>query len=235
MDRYIDVDFSYVVFQMAMKRNRQGADSQSLLKLLHYDKFNDRRDVQTSLSTRIANGALITRHRYIFIVHRGNDGLFKNWGAVICPHFGTVCGKVIFLENSKVEYRMFHRSGGKDVEAGPGITKCDCCAHGGKDDVGTTRSGLMQCDYCATEFRIDSMAVGKRKEGRAFIITRWKGLGEGKSAKDPIWLTHVTEGVQVRTEFVPGSICAAFEGEGEVELSSLLTQRELKRLLKFRC
>lgn len=108
---------------------------------------------------------------------------------------------------------MFYRSDGKDVETGPGVTECDCCAYGGKDDVGTTCSGLIQCGFCATEFRIDSMAIGKRKDGRAFIITRWKNLGEGESVDDPIWSAHVTKGQVGRSQFVAGSICAAFEGK----------------------
>lgn len=235
MRRYIDIRFSYSIFQMAMKRYRQGVDSSSLLRLLHYDKSNDRCDVRVAMSMRIANGTLITRKKWVIVAHRGNDGLFKNMGGIICPHFATVSGRVIFLENSKVQYRMFHRSGGREVEAGPGVTKCDCCAHSGKDNVGITCSGLMQCEYCATEFRVDSMAVGKHKEGRAFIITRWKNLGEGKSVEDPVWSAHVTEGPLVRTHFEAGSICAAFEGEGEVELGSLLTKRELRRLLTFSC
>lgn len=236
MGRYIDLSFSYVIFQMAMKRHRQGGNSRPLLKLLRYDGLNTSRDVRVTNSARIASGALITRHRYIFVVHRGNDGPFStNLAAVICPHFSMIRGRVIFLDNGKVEYRMFHKSDGKDVEAGPGVTECDCCAHGGKDNAGITHSGLIQCDFCATEFRIDSMAIGKRKEGRAFIITRWKNLGEGKSVEDPTWSAHVTEGAQVRTHFPAGSICAAFEGEGEVELTSLLTQKERTRLLKFKC
>lgn len=93
----------------------------------------------------------------------------------------------------------------------------------------------MQCGYCATKFRVDSMAIGKRKEGRAFIIARWKDLGEGKSVTDPKWLAHVTVEEPVQSHFVPGSICAAFEGEEDVELRSLLTQSERKRPSKFKC
>ncbi|KAL5354659.1 hypothetical protein ACLOAV_000748 [Pseudogymnoascus australis] len=220
MSRYIGYHFSYIVFQMAMKRHRQDADTRSLLRLLQSDEIN----------------AAAHRPPYILIVHRGNEGPFsKNWGVYICPHFGIVCGRVILLENSKVGYRMFYRVGGEDVEAGPGATKCDCGAHVENDDVSTTCSGLVQCDYCATEFRIDSMAVGRRKEGRAFIITWWKNLGKGQSVEDPVWSAHVTEGAKVRTDFVAGSICAAFEGKREVELHSFLTKKELKRGLNFSC
>ncbi|KFY34084.1 hypothetical protein V494_07068 [Pseudogymnoascus sp. VKM F-4513 (FW-928)] len=235
-DDYINWNFSYVVFQMAMKRHRQGADSRSLRKLLHYDSINETRDVRVTSSTRIINHALIIRHKYIFAVHGGNEDLFSNnWGAVICPHVNTVRGRVISLENSKVEYRMFHSSNGKEIESGPGVAKCDCCDHGGEDDGGTTCSGLIQCDFCATEFRIDSMVIGRRKEGRAFVITRWKVLGEGKSAEDPIWSAHITRGQVVLTDFAAGSICASFEGEGEVELRSLLTRKEYEQLLRLKC
>ncbi|KFY93002.1 hypothetical protein V498_04619 [Pseudogymnoascus sp. VKM F-4517 (FW-2822)] len=236
MSRYIGYHFSYIVFQMAMKRHRQDADTRSLLRLLQSYEINAAGDMQSTSSTRIINGQLIARRRCILIVHRGNEGPFsKNWGVYICPHFGIICGRVILLENSKVGYRMFYKVGGEDVEAGPGATKCDCGAHVEKDNVSTTCSGLVQCDYCATEFRIDSMAVGRRKEGWAFIITWWKNLGKGQSVEDPLWSAHVTEGAKARTDFVAGSICAAFEGKREVELHSLLTKKELKQVLNFSC
>lgn len=79
------------------------------------------------------------------------------------------------------------------------------------------------------------MAVGRRKEGRAFIITWCKNLGNGQSAEDPVWSAHGTKGSKVRTDFVAGSICAAFEGKREVEVHSLLTKKELKRVLNFGC
>lgn len=238
IDKYIGFKFSHVVFQMAMKRHRQGSYScWPLLRLLDTDKFSTKQhDFRETSSVKIANGTLIARHRSTFIIHRGNDGKFsKYWVTFICPHFSYVRGRVIHLPNGKAEYRMFHKSKGNEVEYGPGVAKCDCCAHGGEDDVSTTCSGLIHCDYCATEFRVDSMAVGRRKEGRAFIITRWKNLGEGKSVDDPSWSAHVTEGEVVQTHFVAGSICAAFEGKEEVELASLLTRMERTRLLKFRC
>jgi hypothetical protein len=184
---------------------------------------------------RIANRVLINRTRWIFIAHHGNGGLFANRDAIICPHIAAVRGRVIFLNSNRVEYRMFYKIDGKEVEAGPGVKKRDCGAYSRVRDISITSSGLIQCKYCATEFRVDSIAVGKRKTGRAFIITRWKDLGKGDSVDDPTWSAHVTEGTMVRTHFMPGSICAAFEGEGEVRLSSLLTQKEQSRLLKFKC
>lgn len=77
MRQYVGYHFSYIVFQMAMKRHRQDADTRSLLKLLHSDAISSAGDIQLTSSTRISNGRLIARRRYIFVVHHGNDGPFS--------------------------------------------------------------------------------------------------------------------------------------------------------------
>ena len=68
------------------------------------------------------------------------------------------------------------------VEIDDTTTSVDCsCRGGGVVQPGTTTkdeenwSGLLRCRACAAEFRIDTLGVGR--EGKAFVVTRWKDLG----------------------------------------------------------
>ena len=130
---------------------------------------------------------------------------------------------------------MTYTTGSVDVDRTPAAAECDCCAHQVKKEEGNW-SGLLRCRDCATEFRIDTLGIGK--EGKAFVVTRWKDLGEGRDASDPVWRAHMGEKGVVggAGRRVGGrTICARFEGEGwRGGLESLLTPREMKRLVKYR-
>jgi hypothetical protein len=50
-----------------------------------------------------------------------------------------------------------------------------------------SRKGLIRCEFCATEFQIDS-----REQGDVIVFTKWQNFGEGKSpglsmAKSFVW------------------------------------------------
>ncbi|OBT70546.1 hypothetical protein VF21_10431 [Pseudogymnoascus sp. 05NY08] len=130
---------------------------------------------------------------------------------------------------------MVYTPGTVDVDHTPTAVQCECCSHQGTTDEGNW-SGLIRCRVCATEFRIDKLGIGQ--EGRAFVVTRWKDLGEGRDGNDPVWRAHLRE-----TWLWGGSgrkaggrtICARFEGEAwRGGLESLLTPREMRRLVRYR-
>lgn len=133
---------------------------------------------------------------------------------------------------------MAYLDGTQDIDTNVSMAQCDCCDYRGRRAAGDGVSRVIKCGLCATEIRIDSVAVGKA--GQAFVVTRWKDLGEGRTDDDPVWRGHLDEGGG-RSGFraAEGSICAAFEGTGkgaeELEFGSLLTVKERKRLWKFGC
>jgi hypothetical protein len=101
------------------------------------------------------------------------------------------------------------------------------------------RKGLVQCKFCATEFRVDLEYFDA--VGRVILFTRWKNLGEGRSPLDHQWRSHLVGpggSTCERVYFPAGSICAAFEGAGEAfEIDSLMTpefRKELEVLLSWR-
>jgi hypothetical protein len=118
-------------------------------------------------------------------------------------------------------------------------------------------SGLSQCDYCPTEFRVDFKSFAGR--GNAVIVTKWMNLGAGRVRSDPKWRTHLknmdNSKVLMETfwsdpaafvlsilrrwcgegdgpfEFEAGSICATFEQEADFTFDSLATSKHISTLL----
>lgn len=77
-------------------------------------------------------------------------------------------------------------------------------------------TGLFQCKYCPTEYQIDYKDFG---DGVALIVTSWLDLGEGRTASDPMYQSHVLCNTfpQYQLDLPPievGSIRAAYEEEG---------------------
>ena len=123
--------FSYTIFQMAMKRHRQGASTAALLKHLAYNEHVPPGDIRLTASPRIRNGSLLLRNQYIFIIHRGNDSsLGERMWAYICPHLKEIRGRVIFHIGGKVEYRMAYLDGTQDIDTNVSMAQCDCCEIG---------------------------------------------------------------------------------------------------------
>ena len=115
---YIHWDFSHVVFQMAMKRYRQGLDFTNLLQLLSQNgKTKIRNDYteQESFQARIVAGCLIVRLQTIFVY----SALLERFSLApqfrICPHYVYDVGK----KGISRDYRQWVRGGGS--------MKCECC------------------------------------------------------------------------------------------------------------
>lgn len=237
MRTYIHPRFSYVIFQMAMKRHRQGRSPHSLLQLLSYADSDSTNAIRTSSSCRVVDGSLLFRQQHIFIVHAHNEGTFRSdMKTTICPHAQELHGESDYGRRGREKNTMVYTPGSVDVDrAPPTAAHCDSCDYKGAARDEGNWSGLIRCRQCATEFRIDTLAVGK--EGTAFVVTRWKDLGEGRGADDPVWRAHLDrKGAGVRREKVGGrSICERFEGEGWTGgLESLVSPKEMKRVMNFR-
>jgi hypothetical protein len=95
------------------------------------------------------------------------------------------------------------------------------------------RQGIIYCEYCYTEFRVDFKSYGKA--GNAMFITRWVDIGEGRDPSDHKFRSRLG-GLKPKTwtkvAFRRGSICAAFEQKAEsgFKFDSLLTQQDEKDL-----
>ncbi|KFY82791.1 hypothetical protein V500_10331 [Pseudogymnoascus sp. VKM F-4518 (FW-2643)] len=190
MRTYIHPRFSYVIFQMAMKRHRQGLDCSSLVKLLSYSEWSWVGPDEIKTSSRIVDGSLLLRQQYILLVHPNNDMLFtRDDKIMICPHAKQLWGTIDYETSAPEKYNMTYTTGSVDVDRTPAAAECDCCAHQGKKEEEGNWSGLLRCRDCATEFRVDTLGIGK--EGKAFVVTRWKDLGEGRDASDPVWRAHM--------------------------------------------
>jgi len=213
---WIHYDFSFIVFQMAMKLHRQGLDCSKLLNLLSYKtetRFRPGYVEQCTALAQIVAGSLFIREQRIFIIpptHPIPIPLAPEF--VICPHFRFISAESFdhYLDIIKI-------------------------AHWDKPKDYQNRDGIIQCKYCLTEFRVDFKNFGGR--GNAMFVTRWQDLGEGRSPLDHKWQSHV-DGCKVRgwlpVEFDRGSICAAFEQKEHFrfEFDSLLTQQNKKELFK---
>ena len=214
---YIHSGFSFLIFQMAMKRHYQGLDSTSLLALLSHktDVRPEWCGIKTvTASPRIIGGSLLVRKHWAYLVRRPQDlPTLISSNFVICPHFsyGSIA-EVPGYTGSAFRCRVVSSRGNDNIEVG---------------------EGLVQCSFCATEVRIDFKSFGE--EGNAIFITRWQSLGDGRSSQDPQWLSHVRGSGGTTTErvyFPAGSICSAFEGGEEFDFTSVLTAEERKELLK---
>ncbi|OBT95567.1 hypothetical protein VE01_05982 [Pseudogymnoascus verrucosus] len=236
MRTYIHPRFSYVVFQMLMKRHRQdpSRDLSSLLNLLSYNEWSWIGPDETKTTARIVDGSLLLRQQHTLLVHPNNDMCFTHDNIMICPHIAQLRCKINCSASGAERYSMCYTGDRVDIDRTPTSVECECCSQRGKTDEGSW-SGLIRCRDCATEFRIDTLGVGKA--GKAFVVTRWKDLGEGRDGEDPVWRGHVERrgGGGVGRRAGGRTICKRFEGEGwRGGLESLVSSREMKRLVRYR-
>jgi hypothetical protein len=209
-------NFSFTVFQMAMKFHRQGLDCSKLLNLLSYKTkthFRHGYVEQCTASAQIVAGSLFIREQRIFMTP-STQPIPIPWGPnfIICPHlqFISVEGFNRYWDIIQIA----HRDEPRNYKNGEGI---------------------IQCKYCLTEFRIDFKSFGGC--GNAMFVTRWHDLGEGRSPLDHKWQSHIygrTGGGKLLVEFDRGSLCAAFEQKEHFsfEFDSLLTSQNEKELLR---
>ncbi|OAF57612.1 hypothetical protein VC83_05613 [Pseudogymnoascus destructans] len=149
---------------MVMKRHRQGLDYSSLIKPLSYNVWSWVGPDEIKASARIVDGSLLLRQQHVLLVHPNSD---------------------FFVHPRHHHDLPARRAAPVDVDRTPTAVECECCAHQGEMDEGNW-SGMIICCDCATEFGIG-------QEGKVFVVTRWKDLGEGRDGNDPVWRAHLME------------------------------------------
>jgi hypothetical protein len=105
------------------------------------------------------------------------------------------------------------------------------------DEPESREAGLVHCEYCLTEFRLDFKALGR--EGVAMVFTKWQNLGRGLFPWDLEWRSHIydpearlMETLWERVYFERGSISDAFEEGKDFEFASSLTSSWRKEWLR---
>lgn len=206
------IGFSSTIFRMAMKAHRQGHESTKLLSLLSYGTktiFNWGFVEQRTATVRIQDGSLLVREQRVFMVPFSHKVPVPWCGSMaICSHIFFVTMSDLYLYGIQVPLA-------NEIE--------------GYEN----RQGLIHCEHCHTEFRIDFKSYGKA--GNAMFLTRWMDVGEGRDISDYKFrsrLRWIEETSWKKIAFRRGSICAAFEqmAESEFKFDSLLTQQNEKDL-----
>jgi hypothetical protein len=206
VDSYIDPGFCFTVFQMAMKRHRQGADPSPLLDLMLSKNEMYKDWSRTTGLHHIVDGSLLVRVQTVFQVnHASIKPFLSQTGFRICPHFGYTMRK----------------------EPAGGTYECRRLRWDSQENF-ESWGVLIQCKFCAAEFRIDTS-----EQGGVMVFTRRQNLREGKSPLDCQWQSHVDgymEGIfgkdWKRVDFQTGSICSAFEGREEFDAGPLVNPGE---------
>ena len=198
--------FSSTIFRMAMKAHRQGHDTTKLLDLLSYGK----RDIyelgfveQRTVAVRIQDGSFLAREQRVFMIPASHKLPVPWYGGIdICPHIQFITMKYFLRYGIKVPYA-------DQIE-------------GYKN-----RQGIIYCQYCYTEFRVDFKSY--RKAGNAMFVTKWIDLGKGRDVSDHAWKSRIAsyrEKSRTKVVFRRGSICAAFEQKARFRFDSLLTPQD---------
>lgn len=209
---YIHPDFSSTIFRMAMKRHRQGADCSSLLNLLSCEWrifYHAKHIGKVNTECRIVQNSLLVRNQSVFPVQprQSVEFLFES-GFLICSHYNWrrygPCAPTSQLE-------LRHRE--KSFKAW---------------------GQLMQCNYCATEFRIDVQRF--KNLGRLVFFTKWQNLGSGERLLDTQWRSHLStsQGPMWRNVFLrSGSIVSAFENKQKFDFGSLMAPEDKMELFSL--
>ncbi|KAH9220073.1 hypothetical protein DL95DRAFT_383906 [Leptodontidium sp. 2 PMI_412] len=205
-------EFSSILFHMAMKAYRHSYDNVQVLKLLGCGSkklLNWGFIEQRSAEARIEDGSLLVREQRVFMVP-SSEAIPLPWcgGLDICPHiqFATM--------------QSLHKYG-IQIPTATQIEKFE------------NRQGLICCNYCYTEFRVDFKSYGRA--GNAMFLTRWMDLGEGRDFNDHKYisrLSSIEEKSWIKVAFQRGSICASFEQKlgAAFKFDSLLSHQEEKDL-----
>jgi hypothetical protein len=198
----ISREFSTTIFRMAMKNCRQGRDTSKLLGFLSCEKeVSDHYDYcsQRSARVKIRDGVLLFRDQNLFLIPSSSaypvplyamDNTFR-----ICGHHNFTYFESLY-------------------RAGLHIPR--------SDEVATHKNthGIMCCDYCHTEFRVDFKSYGSAYN--AMFVTRWLDLGDGCDPNDERWTRRMwlwEPELPQKVQFQRGSICSRFEGKPDDEFA----------------
>ncbi|KFY93334.1 hypothetical protein V500_03774 [Pseudogymnoascus sp. VKM F-4518 (FW-2643)] len=195
--------FTSTIFFMAMKAHRQGKDTSALLRLLSHktiDSLPGFAQLHTA-EARIRNGSLLVRDQKVFMVPASHTTPF------------SLSGEFGFCRHTMLESMW-------DLQwCGIHVPKVD------EIHEHENKEGIIYCQYCHTELRIDFKSYGKA--GNAVFVTRWMDIGEGRDRNDVKWKTRWSfEWLWDDAVYPRGSISAAFEETDDFRFDSLLTEQD---------
>ena len=201
----ISENFSWIVFQMAMKRYRQGRDYTRLLDLMSYHATTSWKPGyvrQRTALLRIVNGSLLVREQRVFLPFREDE----RWGA--CPHNN---GSHFW---NYLRDRMMHWDEPESREAG--LKQCEYCLT------------EFRLDFKAFEGQGVAMVFTKWQSlGRGLFPwdLEWRSHIYKRETR---WMEALREPVY----FERGSISSAFEEGKDFEFASSLTSSWRKEWLR---
>jgi hypothetical protein len=201
--------FSSTLFRMALKARRQGNDPADLLSLLSHREMSYLWGFAKLCTTqaRIFDGSLIFREQKVYMIPTAQQTPVPWYGAV------GICRHVAVMEMSDLEWWGIRVPRGEEI-------------------VGFENpEGLISCQYCRTEFRIDFRSYGKA--GNAMFVTRWMDYGDGAEEDDYRRRVRYGRGEYDEVvEYQRGSICAGFEGTSDFRFDETLTLEDVEKLCR---
>lgn len=211
--RYTPPRFSSTIFLMAMKTHRRGRDTSPLLDLLSYKKIESCAGfTQLHISeARIRNDSLLIRDQKVFMLPASRKTPFTLFG-----EFGFCRHCVLHSTDDLLRCGIYV----------PTVEEMDNYV---------SREGIIYCNYCHTELRIDFKSYGKA--GNAMFVTRWMDIGEGRDVDDVKWRVRLGGGNEWLWDeaiYPRGSICDAFEGGEDFEFDLIMTKKDEMELFARR-
>ncbi|KFX86135.1 hypothetical protein V490_09207 [Pseudogymnoascus sp. VKM F-3557] len=209
--RGIHIAFSSTIFRLAMKAHRQGYNTTEFLRQLSYTTLTELNwgfVKHHKADARIKSGSLLVRQLTVFMV--------PSWRQTPLP-----CGGDVYICHH-IKMKTMQDLQGHGIY----IPQAD------EIKLYENRQGILYCDRCYTEFRVDFKSYGEA--GNAMFITKWMDIGEGRDLDDPKWISRKKDSDRVswpKIDYQRGSISAAFEQTAKFMVDSLLTEQDKKDLL----
>lgn len=194
-----------------MKLYHNGLDYSKQLSRLSGSGTLDQTDYTYNWEStpRIVYGHFLVRHKTTFQFPDGTKNMpIITIDSCICPDWYTVSCHVRSLTRSHFPAGYI-----KPAHSATLTQKLYCRANHWDDAHLNSNclicAGLYQCEFCPTEFEIDTEVFAEH--GVELTLTRWLNLGEGWSSEDKVYARHVFGYKGSPVHFKPGSIKAAFE------------------------
>lgn len=191
---------------MIMKLYHLNAMKDISLDSLSYAGSSNYRNLvlQSHASARIANDNLLVKLEERILLHHDDNDLeqIRTLCWDVCPHWDR--NPDYDLLAKRIRCQMSH---------GPGQSCSEC-------------AGLVQCQYCSTEFLVAYLDSTWSSGVKAIYITIWKNLGPCDTPFDMCWRTQLWFSEidlpypNELVHFLPGSIQRAFEDLADFKIGA---------------
>jgi len=225
LDKLLSPSFSTPVFQMAMKLSQNHLPCEHLLQLLSGGRttklpcaWDEDWVAQRKAECRIVQGRMLHRSQEVYLAAPNSECCFHEVVVTLCKHLSFRADEF----SIRVEV--------KKKEGNSRSIKWEI----GRDFLRSgASSGVMQCECCWTDFRIDFKNYARKR--MAMFYTRWSDLGTGPSGKQ--WMAKV-HGLPGRDDPLEDeenkTLCDVFEGDNKFRIGEIITKRkDRKELFKI--